>query len=519
MQIGHKLGALLWCAAATFAPCAIAKSAEPVRPVPLGGQIADQSGDQFFGIYIPTKFGGTLTLETTEGTVEKLTGPDGKPRRNGEDLGSEHAHGWYTFQVVGAKSPYTVRSTFQQLAESVRRPWNFYYWPTKGDSIHEPWAGGNGRVDTSFVQGDDYLVASTGSHIKPGEDIVRPGSNGILETRPAPGDTSTWFPNMYDDLSYMGADGVLYATPSPMLKYDQIFNTSARAFEAARTQNQDIRRWPGHCLGGAVASIALNEPTPAPGSGMSRDELKALWAELGENHFNHQIGDNVNNIPAGPPRPGYDPTDWSVPRFHNMIETHIRGRKRALLANLRAFPPNGTSDEVWNHGVGKYTAKMSAVPGKGERVMRVKLELVANTGANLNEGDNKPRVNLYEYIVIYNANGQADESQQNGCDWISCGGEAVFCPLNVMDVVTSRWAGHNQFVTEQNVRSLDLANGGQAVGWLAGPPRQFRPITSSEGLGRASMFAAGSPDPRGEGGLFSNGTRGGRVFGRRLFGR
>ena len=38
-------------------------------------------------------------------------------------------------------------------------------------------------------------------------------------------------------------------------------------WEAANSQNQDISRWPGHCLGGAVASILLNEPTPAPGPG------------------------------------------------------------------------------------------------------------------------------------------------------------------------------------------------------------------------------------------------------------
>ena len=129
-----------------------------------------------------------------------------------------------------------------------------------------------------------------------------------------------------------------FQTPSPLLKYDQLFGTSARQWEAAFSQNKDISRWPGHCLGGAVASILLNEPTPAPWTGMTRDELKALWAELGENHFNHRIGDYANEIPPGPPRPGYDPCDWKAPRVHAMLETHIRGEKKALLANLRAFP-------------------------------------------------------------------------------------------------------------------------------------------------------------------------------------
>ena len=56
--------------------------------------------------------------------------------------------GWYTFKVEGAKKPYTVETTFVQVGQSLKRPWNFYYWPTKADAIHEPWAGGNGRVDT-----------------------------------------------------------------------------------------------------------------------------------------------------------------------------------------------------------------------------------------------------------------------------------------------------------------------------------------------------------------------------------
>ena len=67
----------------------------------------------------------------------------------------------------------------------------------------------------------------------------------MLETSVVPGDDSTWFPNLYDDLTFRGADGTMYQTPSPLLKYDQIFGASARSYEAANSQNQDIQRWPG----------------------------------------------------------------------------------------------------------------------------------------------------------------------------------------------------------------------------------------------------------------------------------
>ena len=133
--------------------------------------------------------------------------PNGTPLANGQDIGFDQ-QGWYTFKVEGAKKPYSVENTFVQVGESTKKPWNFYYWPTKGDSIHEPWAGGNARVDTMNVTpgSDDQLIAAPGGYIPPGIDIVLPGPNGLLETLPQAGDDATWFPNIYDDLTWVGPD-------------------------------------------------------------------------------------------------------------------------------------------------------------------------------------------------------------------------------------------------------------------------------------------------------------------------
>jgi hypothetical protein len=509
MAVGWA-GALVAAVLAWGAPT---RAAERVQPVPLGGSLSNQAGERAFGVYVPTRFGGNLTLSTSSGKVEAINGPDGRPRRNGEEIGNDQ-QGWYTFRVVGAEKPYTVGTEFVQVAQAARVPWNFYYWPTKSDCVHEPWDGtGDGRANTR-AWGDDEQATPVGAYAAPGQDIVRAGPNGILETPPQPGDTSTWFPNLYDDLTFRGADGTMYTTPAPMLKYDQLFGAGARAWEAGMTQNHDIQRWPGHCLGGAVCSIMLNEPVPAPGSGLTADELKALWAELGENHYNHQIGANVNNIPAGPPRPGWDATDSFAAPFHAMLEEHVRGRRKALLANLRAFPPNGGPNEVWNHGIGKYTARYRAVPGRGERSVRIELELVGNTGTNLNNQDNTPRINKYEYIVVYGLDGRVDQAQTSLCDWIGVGGDAIFAPLNVMEVVSSRWQGHNPHVSEANLRAVDLANGGAAVGRFAGNPPQFAPVATYE-AGRP-MFAGrffGGGDP----GLGGPAQPRGRFF--RIFGR
>ncbi len=199
-----------------------------------------------------------------------------------------------------------------------------------------------------------------------------------------------------------------------------------------------------------------------------------------------------------PDRPGegLDSTDAFVPRFHNMLETHIRGNKQNLLGNLRAFPPRGTVSEVWNHGIGKYTATYHAVPGKGERSVRLEVELQANSGSNLNEGDPKPRMVTYEYSLVYGLDGKVDLVNAGTSDWISVGGEAQYCPLNMLEVSNTRWAGHNPSITEANVRSIDLANGGGYRGLASATPPQFKPVNSYE-AGRAPMFASravGSPD-------------------------
>jgi hypothetical protein len=493
MLIGNRLAVFVLLALA--ATSSAAQDSQRAKSVPLGGSLDGQSGDRVYGVYVPTRFGGELKVSASSGKIVDLKDARGADWVNGQDVGVDR-QGWFTFKVEGADKDYSVSTTFVQTAQSLKRPWNFYYWPTKADSIHEPWAGGNGRVDTMRVAGDDQLIASPGGYVAPGVDIVLAGPNGMLETQPSSGDDATWFPNLYDDLYWLGPDkangGTItrFMTPSPLLKYDQLFGTSARQWEAAFSQTKDISRWPGHCLGGAVASILLNEPQPAPGSGLTRDELKSLWAELGENHYNHRIGDYANEIPPGPPRPGFDATDAKVPRVHAMLEAHIRGERKPLLGNLRAFPPRGTITEVWNHGLYNYIATYHAIPGRGPRAVQIDLELHANSGSMLNGQDDGDRIVNYAYTLVYGLDGRVDEANPHQSDWISVGGEAQFAPLNILEVVESRWGGHNPNVTEANVRSIDLANGGGRLGRLTGVPPTFRPVSQYE-AGRAPMIASG----------------------------
>lgn len=507
MSIGNRLGGWTFgLVVALVGTTARAETAEQVVAVPLGGSLEARTGEHYYGVYVPTRFGGELTVKTSAGRVEEIKGPDGAARGNGQEIG-EDRQGWYTFKVAGAKGAYKVETKFVQRAQSQKRPWNFYYWPTKADSLHEPWAGGNGRADTYDLRGDDVRLVAPGGYVEPGKDIVMAGSNGLLETRPAAGDDLTWFPNLYDDLYGHNADGSLFESPAPLLKYDQLFGSSARQWEAMNTQNHDISRWPGHCLGGAVASIAFNDPKPAPGSGMTADELKALYAELGENHLNHRIGDYATDIPAGPPRPGPDPTDWKAPRVHAMFETHIRGFRRPLLSNMRAFPPRGSEFEVWNQAMYKYEAEYKAIPGRGPRAVLIDIDVHANSGSALNGQGEEDRTVHYQYSLVYGLDGRVDETNPGAADWIAVGGDALFAPLNVLEVQNSAWAGHNPYVTLDNVRSLDLANGGGGARFANAKTPEFLPVARYE-AGRSLPNIGGSIYANGAGGngMFANGA-------------
>ena len=117
MRFGIMLGT-----AVTVAGLASSSGAQEVtsrfKSVPLGGTLVVELDERQFGVHVPTQFGGVLTIETTKGQVGPITGPDGRERSNGEDVGVQ-AQGWYTFEVNGAQSPFTVSSAFIQVGESI----------------------------------------------------------------------------------------------------------------------------------------------------------------------------------------------------------------------------------------------------------------------------------------------------------------------------------------------------------------------------------------------------------------
>ena len=227
-----------------------------------------------------------------------------------------------------------------------------------------------------------------------------------------------------------------------MLKYDQLFGTSARNWEAANSQNQDIQRWPGHCLGGAVGLDLAQRADARPRLGDDPGRAEVALGRAGREPL--QPPDRRLRQ-RDPPRPA--PARFrlhataSSPASTRCSRPTSAANRQNLLGNLRAFPPRGTINEVWNHGIGKYIATYHAVPGKGERAVRLEVELHANSGSNLNGQDDKPRIVKYEYILVYGLDGKVDETNPYASDWISVGGEAMFAPLNILEARRNHVAG------------------------------------------------------------------------------
>jgi hypothetical protein len=79
-----------------------------------------------FRVYVPSKWGGKLTVSTTDGTISDLKYPDGSAYGNGDETG-ENKNGWYTFKVLHS-SGYTVSSTFLEVGDA-GVGWTCYWWP------------------------------------------------------------------------------------------------------------------------------------------------------------------------------------------------------------------------------------------------------------------------------------------------------------------------------------------------------------------------------------------------------
>ena len=221
---------------------------------------------------------------------------------------------------------------------------------------------------------------------------------------------------------------------------------------------------------------------------MTRDELKALWAELGENHYNHRIGDYANEIPPGPPRPGYDAIDWKVPRVHAMLETHIRGEKKAAAGQPPGVPAPGDDQrgleprrlqvhrDLPRHPRPRPARRQDLTSSCTPTRARCSTARTTRTGSSTTNT---------AWSTAWTAG--STRPTPTAADWISVGGEALFAPLNVLELVESRW-GRPQPASDRGERPVDRPGQRRrrSPRLAAGPPK-FRPVAQYE-AGRPRMI-------------------------------
>ena len=377
----------------------------PVGPIanvlknPLG-QSTDLSAQDVGEVYVPSRYGGDLTLSGADIQLFYLDGSNLGPSAAGQILldnlkGSvvaqgnpcsytvpEGKPGWYYFRLKQDASA-TVSSRFVEDGQASYRPWNGWWWPR---------APGRG-------------------------------------------------PTLYD----MGG---------PLDKYDQVYGTQARAWEASNDSGGDW--WFGHCWGWSIASILAPDPQATTRNGVyfARDDMKGLYTEAADNDPYFDASISIAYIPPGPPtaNSGED-IDAYCDELYRILRTSIRGDHVPVQSDMRArlTPPDG-ADEVWNEAIYKYTAEFREAPGiNDERVVEIDMKVSSNYDARQPPTDyTDDRVEEFVYQLEFDAGGRVipKSSHQN---WISA---SHYPPHDLYRLTGSPWAAHDSDVTKPRIDAL-----------------------------------------------------------------
>lgn len=455
--------------------------------IPLGDKRTFSKAKTAIGkIYVPTKWGGTLSIKTSAGTVQLFynNGKDIDDTIKMQIMAGQHLiqsaagklsytipdnkRGWYYVRVRNTQTA-NVSNTFTQQGQATDRPWNGWYCPTEPNSNH----------------------------------------------------------NLYEN------SGIF----TPLKKYDAKYSTTTRIWES--TYHVGSVGWYGHCWGWALASIAIKGPKLAS-SGFTKWEIRALYTELADNAsagWSWKIGRPNNEIPSGPVTDnlGEGPDKW-VKKFHDGIRTWIGRRKRAMNANLRndrvlirwyrpggveqkisgvallkansasgwgpaqlkwnyvastlklhdgsavAIPSNGTyalscsfgfitvsvnkallptsnttgrirfSVEVWNHAIYKYVATFKEEPNdNNEKYVEIDMKIIGNKDTPFPPSETATVSRKYTYRLTYNSSGDTIHDKEN---WVSCHGALTPASMGIVeDESAFKWHA-NCGITKTKVDSL-----------------------------------------------------------------
>jgi hypothetical protein len=364
------------------------------------GQSTSFSGNEAGKIYVPTRYGGDLTLSGTQIELFYTDGSDLTPETAGlilhGDLGSSRVAqgapcsysvpaskpGWYYFRLTQGGSA-TITSDFMESGEAAYRPWNGWWWPR------------------------------------------------------APGVGPT-----------------LYDAGGPLSEYDQVYGTHAQDWE--QSNDSGGAWWWGHCWGWSIASILVPDPqsTGTKGVSFSRDDMKGLYTEAADDDPYFDSSLSIAYIPPGPPTGAAgEEVDAYCDDLYRILRGSIREDQVPVQSDMRAIatPPN-SSDQVWNEAIYKYTADFQEAPGANDEHL-VQIDMVVNSNYDARRPPTDytdDRVERYVYQLEFDATGQLvrKSPRQN---WIS---SSHYPPHDLYRLTGSPFAAHNPDVTKARIDAL-----------------------------------------------------------------
>ena len=404
MRIGSRLGgAAAWAAIALVVAGTGAATGpqERVQPVPLGGSLTGQEGDRFFGVYVPTRYGGNLTINATDGEVGRIVGPDGRAvdqrhRRRARSAGLVH------LPDRGGRRP------LQRL-----------------DQVRPGRRGGPQALELLLLadQGRRDPRALVRRQ-RPGRHPVRqrrrhPGRHPGRLHRPGPGHRPAGRQRPARDDA--GTRRHLHLVPQPLRRPDlagargQLYQTPVAAAEvrpALQLGGPELgggqRPEPGHQpLAGPLPRRRrrvdpAERADPGPGLGLHRRRAEGALGRAGREPPeppDRRLRHRHPRRPA-PPRLRRD-RPVRAERPPDVRAAHPRQAAGAALEHA-GLPAQRHRRRGLEPGDRQATRPATTpIPGKGERSVRIVIEVEANTGSNLNNSDPKPRKAIYEYTLVY----------------------------------------------------------------------------------------------------------------------
>lgn len=370
-----------------------------IQKMPLGGG-TDLSDAQIAKLYVPSRYGGSLTISGASMEVVYTDGADPTPGLAAQVfLGNlpsavvaqgdpcsysvpEGSPGWYYIRLTPRGSA-TLQNSYVEDGEASYRPWNGWWWPflpSRGPTLYDP--GG------------------------------------------------------------------------PLDKYDQVYGTDARGWEADnKSRGQD---WFGHCWGWSIASILIDPPHATSKSGVdfTADDMKGLYTELCDNVPYIDQSMSIHYIPPTAPTssPGED-VDLVVDEVHRVLRANIREDSVPLQSNLRAVatPPDGIA-EVWNGAVYRYYSAWQEAPGANdEHLVQIDTTITSNFGPWPPPTDYmNDRQEEFVYQIEFDSQGQIvpQSPRQN---WISA---SHYPPQDLNRLTGSPFEAGAPGVTKANVDAL-----------------------------------------------------------------